>query len=127
MSPNSNVSVVIPCFNHGPFVEQAIESGLAQTYRDYQIIVVDDGSTHEETKEHLAAIKAPHTRVIRSDDNRGLSAARNLGIRHTSGAYICALDADDWLEPTWFEHGVRLLEHDRELRSEERRVGKGWM
>ena len=108
------VSVVIPCFNLGRFLDEAIQSVLDQTYSDFEILVVDDGSTDEETKRRLDTLATPRTCVIHST-NQGLSATRNLGIRNTSGEYVCALDADDRLAPTCLERSVRLLEANREL------------
>jgi glycosyltransferase involved in cell wall biosynthesis len=105
------VSVVIPCCDLGPFVEEAIDSVLAQTFRDCEIVVIDDGSTDPETLRVLAALDKPGTRLIRSD-NRGLPAAKNLGIAHTSGRYVCALDADDRLEPTMIEKSAAVLDRE---------------
>jgi glycosyltransferase involved in cell wall biosynthesis len=86
------VSVVIPTFNYGHFVCQAVESALAQTYPNIEVIVVDDGST-DDTVQRLA----PYRDRIRyiHQENRGLSAARNMGIRHATGEWIALLDADD--------------------------------
>jgi glycosyltransferase involved in cell wall biosynthesis len=114
MSSSPRVSVIIPCFNLGQYLPEAIASVRAQSFSDFEIIVVDDGSTEEETKTRLGATHGPNTRVIRSA-NHGLSAARNLGIRHAAGEYICSLDADDLLEPTWLARGVTLLDRHQEF------------
>jgi glycosyltransferase involved in cell wall biosynthesis len=74
-------------------------------------VVVDDGSTERDTADALAAAAGPDLRVVRSE-NRGLSAARNLGIAHARGKYISCLDADDMFEPEWLERGVARLEAD---------------
>ena len=89
------VSVVIPCFNHGRFLPEAIESVLAQTYPWIEILVVDDGST-DNTRE--VAAQYPHVRYV-YQHNQGLSAARNTGIRHSTGDFLVFLDADDLLYP----------------------------
>ncbi|MCI5127611.1 MAG: glycosyltransferase, partial [Candidatus Electrothrix sp. AUS3] len=73
------VSVVIPCYNQGIFVDEAIESVLAQTWQDFEIIVVNDGSTDLFTVQHLQQLDFPKTKVIHTD-NQGLSSARNNGI-----------------------------------------------
>jgi len=89
------VSVVIPTYNRARFVTRAVESVLAQTYADYEIIVVDDGST-DDTKEALR----PYESRIRSlcQENAGVSAARNTGISAARGEWIAFLDSDDeWL------------------------------
>jgi glycosyltransferase involved in cell wall biosynthesis len=108
------VSVVIPCFNLGRFLDEAVQSALAQTLPDVEVVVVDDGSTDPDTRALLADYRPPRTRVVRSE-NRGLPAARNLGIRSSQGPYVCALDADDRLEPTWLEKAVDVLRADPSL------------
>jgi glycosyltransferase involved in cell wall biosynthesis len=106
-----HISVVIPCFNMGTFVEAAVDSVDAQTFRDFEIVIVDDGSTDPATRQVLSRLDGPKATVIRSE-NHGLSAARNLGIATSRGAIICCLDADDLLEPAWFERGVAALDAD---------------
>jgi glycosyltransferase involved in cell wall biosynthesis len=113
MSP-PRVSVLMPCFNHGNFLEEAIGSVVAQTFSDWEIIVVDDGSTDPSTLACLEVLKAPNTQVLRTE-NRGLPAARNLAASHASGSLFCALDADDRLAPAWFEKGVAALDADPKL------------
>ncbi|MCA1560233.1 MAG: glycosyltransferase family 2 protein [Acidobacteria bacterium] len=108
------ISVLLPCFNHGGYIEDALGSVSAQTFQDYEIIVVDDGSTEPETAVRLAAVQARGTTVLRTE-NRGLPAARNYAARHASGDLFCALDADDRLAPTWFEKGMRLLDERPDL------------
>jgi glycosyltransferase involved in cell wall biosynthesis len=105
------VSVIIPCFNLGEYLDEAVDSVLAQTYQDFEIVIVDDGSTDEPTRALLAGYRRPRTRVMRTA-HAGVSAARNLGIAGTTGAYLCALDADDRLEPTYFEKAVPVLDTD---------------
>lgn len=108
------VSVIIPCYNLGRYLDEAVDSVLAQSFQQFEIVVVDDGSTEDDTRRKLADYRKPRTRVLRSV-NRGLSAARNLGISNSTGRYICTLDADDRLEPTWFERGVALLDADASI------------
>jgi glycosyltransferase involved in cell wall biosynthesis len=108
---SSRVSVIIPCFNLGRYLPEAIASVHRQTLAGAEILVVDDGSTEPETLEALTAAEPSVSRIVRSG-NRGLSAARNLGIRHASGAYVCCLDADDVLDERWLEAGVARLDAD---------------
>lgn len=108
------VSVVIPCYNQGTFVDEAINSVLAQTRQDFEIIVVNDGSTDPFTVEHLRQLDFPKTQVIHTD-NQGLSSARNNGIQEAQGEYILPLDADDRIGPTYLEQAVQLLDQDSEL------------
>ena len=108
------VSVIIPCFNLGWCLPDAIQSIRAQTLANYEIIVIDDGSTDNDTRRTLSEVASQGITVIASP-NRGLSAARNLGIRHARGDYVCSVDADDLVEPTWLERGVAWLDADPEL------------
>jgi len=112
MSPQ--VSVVVPCFNLGRYVDEAVQSCLEQSHPDVEIIVVDDGSTERETSALLASYVRPHTRVVRTTNN-GLAAARNHGASLASGQYLCFLDADDWLAPSYFEKAVSTFKSQSEL------------
>jgi glycosyltransferase involved in cell wall biosynthesis len=107
--PAPVVSVVIPCYNLGQFLEEAVDSVLAQTAQDFEILVVDDGSTDKITTALLEGFQRPKTRVLHQE-NRGLAATRNRGIREARGRYICCLDADDRLAPTFFEKAVAILD-----------------
>jgi glycosyltransferase involved in cell wall biosynthesis len=89
------VSVIIPCYNQAHFLSEAIESGLAQTYRTMEILVVDDGSP-DNTAELVA--RFPGVRCLRQQ-NRGLAEARNAGFYASGGEYVIFLDADDRLAP----------------------------
>src|SRR5215212_469876 len=87
------ISVVIPSYNHGNYLARAIESVLSQTYKNTEIIVIDDGSV-DNTKQ--VAGDFPGVIYI-YQHNQGLSAARNTGIDNSRGKYMLFLDADDWL------------------------------
>lgn len=103
------VSVVIPTFNSSAFILEALESVFAQTYPAIEVLVVDDGST-DDTQEKLAeAVKDGRIRYV-YQENRGLGAARNTGIRLAAGKFIQFLDADDLLAPDKIEKQVELLE-----------------
>lgn len=103
------VSVIIPCYNQGIYLEEAVDSVLAQTFRDFEVIVVDDGSDDEATVRLLSACDRPGTRVIRTP-NQGLAEARNTGIRESRGEYILPLDADDRIAPGYLEKAVAVLD-----------------
>ena len=103
------ISVLVPCFNHGRFIRETIDSILAQTLPDFEIIVVDDGSTDPDTRKALAQLAAERITVL-TTEHRGLPAARNHAARHAHGEFCCAVDADDKLAPAWFEKAVRVLE-----------------
>ena len=129
-------SVIIPLYNKAPYVCKALESVFAQTYTDYELIVVDDGSSDNSAEivesilqEANKAIRllgeqdltsSPH-RLSDSDfasspvllvkqQNQGVSAARNNGVAQSHGEYIAFLDADDWWEPTYLERMAQLIE-----------------
>ncbi|HVH25114.1 MAG TPA: glycosyltransferase family A protein [Vicinamibacterales bacterium] len=105
------VSVIVPCHNLGRYLDEAVESVLRQRFQDFEIVIVDDGSTDSETAALLSDYQRPRTRVIRTPHN-GLAASRNCGIANTSGRYLCALDADDRLEPEYLARTVQILEED---------------
>lgn len=115
MSDSSpRVSVIVPCYNLGQYLEEAVSSVLEQTYQDFEILVVDDGSTEKATQTILADYSRPKTRVIRTV-HAGLASARNTGIANASGTYLCALDADDRLDRSFLETLVRVLDDDASL------------
>ena len=93
------VSVVIPCYNQAYFLPEAIESILAQTYREIEIVAVDDGSP-DGTSQVVA--RYPGVRYVRQE-NQGLAGARNAGFKHSKGEYVVFLDADDHLTPNAIE------------------------
>ncbi len=102
------VSVIIPTYNYAHFISEALESVRAQTYRNLEIIVVDDGST-DETRQVVA--RFPEARYLHQN-NQGIAAARNTGMRASRGDYLVFLDADDRLLPSALEAGVNsLIEH----------------
>jgi glycosyltransferase involved in cell wall biosynthesis len=106
-------SIIIPCFNYGRFVNEAVSSALHQTISSLEVIVVDDGSGDTETIRVLETLKTlPRVRVVRQV-NAGLPSARNTGIALAQGEYICCLDADDTLEPSYIELCIAVLELDR--------------
>jgi glycosyltransferase involved in cell wall biosynthesis/peptidoglycan/xylan/chitin deacetylase (PgdA/CDA1 family) len=110
----SAVSVVIPCYNLGAYLDQAVQSVLDQTFTDVEILVVDDGSTDEATRHLFVSYRRPKTRILRIE-NRGLAAARNLGLGEARGRYVSFLDADDRLEPTFLAKAVAALDADARL------------
>ena len=102
------VSVVIPCYDQAHFLSEAIESVVAQTYPHIEVIVVDDGSN-----DNTAAVanRYPGIRYFRQQ-NQGLAAARNAGLRQTVGQYLVFLDSDDRLLPHALEAGLRCFQEN---------------
>ncbi len=105
------VTVVIPCFNHGRYVERCVDSVLMQTYQDFQILVVNDGSTEQSTIDTLTRLEMPKTTVLHKE-NGHLSSARNHGIARSNSDYILTLDADDRLAPRFLERTTPILDED---------------
>ncbi len=111
------VSVIVPCYNQAEFLAEAVESVVAQTYGDWECLIVDDGSpdqTAQVAHELIARYADKRIRLIRKA-NGGLSDARNAGIREARGRYILPLDADDRLDPQYLATTVPILENDPDI------------
>lgn len=106
-SANELVSIVIPVYNDAQYIEQAVDSALNQTYSNVEVIVVDDGS-NQETKDVLKRIESKITKLI-TQENKGQSTARNVGIREAKGEYILVLDSDDFFESTFCEKAIPMF------------------
>ncbi|MGB2890207.1 MAG: glycosyltransferase [Candidatus Acidiferrales bacterium] len=106
------VSVVIPTYNSAAFLEEAIQSVLGQTYSDFEVVVVDDGST--DGTEYVVRSFGDRVSYLKQD-NRGVSAARNHGIQKSQGNYVAFLDSDDFWLPGKLAEQIPLLDRDAEL------------
>ncbi|MEW6517687.1 MAG: glycosyltransferase family A protein [candidate division FCPU426 bacterium] len=106
------VSVIIPCYNDGLYLDEAVASVLNQTYPRMEIIVVDDGSTDRATCRLLKQYQRPHTTVFRIVHG-GPARARNAGIARARGEYILPLDADDKIAPAYVKKAVEVMERDK--------------
>lgn len=107
------VSIVIPCFNSKATIVETLESVLAQSYSNYELIVVDDGSTDhtfDVVNEFMSDNKAVK---LRRQDNRGLPAARNFGFSFAEGEFVVFLDSDDCLAETFLEECVAKFREDK--------------
>jgi hypothetical protein len=110
-APERTVGVIVPCFRHGIFLGECIDSIEAQTLAPAQIVVVDDGSDDPETLEALERLGSdPQLTVLRHDANTGPSAARNRGLERLETSYVLSLDADDRLLPDALERMLAQLE-----------------
>ena len=110
-----SVSVIIPTYNRAHLLGQAIQSVLDQTYQNFEIIVVDDGSANN-TEEIVKVFNDPRICYIRHEKNRGGSAARNTGIKAARGEYIAFLDSDDEWLPEKLEKQLKVFK-DQDLRA----------
>ena len=102
-------SVIIPLYNKAPYVAKAIGSVLAQTFADYELIIVDDGSKDNSFSLAFKAIEGSNNCHIYKQENSGVSMARNNGVALSQGEYLCFLDADDWWAPTFLEEMSNLI------------------
>jgi glycosyltransferase involved in cell wall biosynthesis len=113
-SQTPTVSVIIPAWNTAGLIAECIDSVLAQTYRDFEIIVVNDGSPDTDLLERVLAPYEKQIRYVRQE-NRGPSAARNLGILLATGKYIAFLDSDDEWLPQHLSEQMSILTKDSSL------------
>ncbi len=110
MQSSPLVSILIPCYNSEQWLAETIESALAQTWKNIEIIIVDDGSTDNS----LAIAKSFESSIVKviSQENKGASTARNIALKEAQGDFIQYLDADDLLAPDKIELQVGLLENN---------------
>lgn len=115
MNVNPSVSIIIPCYNYGHYLSEALESLIKQIYSDWECLIIDDGST-DNTK-FIGGIYSENDKRIRYfyQKNHGLSSARNLGLRLAKGDFIQFLDADDMIEPGKIKVQVEYLESHPEV------------
>lgn len=104
--PDTKFSVVIPLYNKGPFIGCTLNSVLAQRWTDFEVVVVDDGST-DAGPAIVAACRDARVRLVRQA-NAGVAAARNHGIAEARGEWVAFLDADDWLHPDYLATLVQV-------------------
>jgi glycosyltransferase involved in cell wall biosynthesis len=103
------LAVIVLCHNYGQYIREAIGSIQTQTFRDLQIVVVDDGSTDERTLQVLGDLEKSGIAIIRQE-NLGPASAMNHGISETLSKYVCCVSADDMIEKTYFEKSLCMLE-----------------
>lgn len=107
------VSIIIPCYNQGKYVAEAINSALRQTFKDIEIVCVNDGSTDNSVKT-IKSFENKYKNFIflNNEENRGVIYSRNFAIKNCNGTYILPLDADDIIEPTYVEKAVKILDNN---------------
>lgn len=111
MKQESLISVVMPVYNGGKYLREAIESILNQTYRDFEFLIINDGST-DESDEIIRSYTDPRIVYLQNDQNRGLVYTLNFGISVAKGEYIARMDADDVSKPVRFERQINLFENN---------------
>ncbi len=112
---NPLVSIIIPCYNYGHLISQTLDSLTKQTFKDWEALIIDDGST-DETTTIIGEYMTKDSRFkYHFQSNSGVSTARNHGIRLSTGSYIQFLDADDLLSPAKIEMQVNLLHENNEV------------
>jgi glycosyltransferase involved in cell wall biosynthesis len=110
MIKNPTVSVIIPTYNRANLIEKAIGSVLNQTYQDFEIIVIDDGST-DNTREIIRSFKDKRVKYVKKyKKNKGSSVARNIGIKIARGKYFALLDSDDEWLPEKLDKQIKILQ-----------------
>ncbi len=110
MNKSPTVSVIIPTYNRAHLIGRAIQSVLNQTYQDFEIIVVDDGST-DNTEEVMKRFNDERIKYIKHEQNKGEAAARNTGIKIARGEYIAFQDSDDEWLPEKLEKQIKVFEN----------------
>lgn len=111
MSPT--VSVIIPVYNREETILRAVDSVFSQTWKDLELIIVDDGSTDQTAT--ILSERYPQEIQLLSQENQGVSAARNFGVRESSGKWIAFLDSDDYWHPQKLERQMEYLKENSKL------------
>jgi len=106
---NPNVSVMMPCYNSKLTLARAIASVILQSFEDWELVLVDDGST-DTPFEVVEAVADARIRYIRLERNRGRGFARQVALQQCRGSFLCMLDADDWMYPKRIEEEVEFLQ-----------------
>jgi glycosyltransferase involved in cell wall biosynthesis len=114
MAAEPLVSVIIPCYNYGRYLGDALDSIAAQTYSHWECLVVDDGSTDNTSDVGMQYAEKDSRFSYIYQQNGGVSSARNTALNKAKGKYIQLLDADDMLEPDKLQLQVSLLEENQE-------------
>ena len=114
MSVSPKVTVLIPVYNREKYVAAAIESILAQSFTDFELLLIDDGSTDGSVGVMRSYTTDPRVRLVRNEGNLGIPATRNRGIALAGGEYIAMLDSDDWAYPTRLAKQVAFLNRHKD-------------
>ena len=113
---NSLVSIIIPCYNQGQYLTETLESVEAQTYTNWECVILDDGSTDNSKEVALSFCNKNKRFIYLYQENQGLSATRNNAIRNSHGEYILPLDADDKIHKDYIAQAVDVLEKSNDVK-----------
>lgn len=108
---NDLVSIIMPSYNTGGYIKKSVESVLAQTYENWELIIVDDCST-DNTDEVLAQLSDPRIRYLKNEKNSGAAVSRNKALREAKGRWIAFLDSDDLWVPEKLEKQIQFMERN---------------
>ena len=106
------VSVIMPCFNQGQYVDDAINSVINQSFKDIEIVLIEDCSTDNFTREYVRKKNFPNTKKIINSNNLGVSASRNKAIQAARGIFILPLDADDMIRSDFISAAIDVIDKD---------------
>ena len=115
MKKNNKFSVIVPVYNAEKYLKKCIDSILEQTYQNYEIIVINDGSTDNSWK-LLEKLYSNNNKIkLINKKNEGVSSTRNLGIEKSCGEWITFVDSDDWIEKNTLEEIIKIIDKDKEI------------
>lgn len=108
------VSIIMPYYNAAEFIFETVECVINQTFKDWELIIIDDCSPAPETAKVLQKVKCLDERikVLRAEQNGGAGLARNIGIKEAQGRYLAFIDSDDWWYPTKLEEQIKFMEEN---------------
>lgn len=109
------VSIITPCYNDGKYIEETIHSILSQTYKNWEMIIIDDGSEDNETIDILKKVELIDNIQVIKTNHVGPAEARNIGIKHSCGEFILPVDADDLIDNTYIEKAVQQMNNNNNI------------
>lgn len=112
---NALVSIIVPCYNQGEYLSEALNSLIAQSYPYWECVIMDDGSTDNSKSIALSFCEKDKRFSYFWQENQGLSMTRNNGIKRSHGEYILPLDADDKIHPNYLGLAVEILDHQKDI------------
>ena len=104
------ISIIIPCYNQSKYVQETINSLLNSTYKEWECVIINDGSTDNSEEKIFEIIKSDKRFRYYKQTNKGLSISRNIGIKLCNGEYVLCLDSDDKISTTYVERGIKFLD-----------------